>query len=275
MGSANGGQRSTRPGPSARRRASRKDRHATRHSQATQDDGIRANGATDAQGGPASLPSGGQIHQGEGARPGEITRATHRQLASPFENGTQIKHDNPQVKAPGNPGAEATRRLGAPGPDQRAPGRRGQRRRRCRRAAPPYKPRPARRRPTGQTATRRNPHRPARKPTSPGKPRKRPTAGPGRATARAKTGKRAKGDHRDARPARPTPTRNGARATPRARRRWRERKGSKQRKKKPTWRTPKAGQPRETARPVAPPGPGASEASPNKHIIAHAGLKAS
>jgi hypothetical protein len=266
MSGGDRGARSPRPGPIASRRANGEHGQPARHGDATRDDGIRANGATHAQRPPASLPSRGQIHQGEGPRPAQIARTTHRQPASPIENRTQIKHSNPQVKAPCGEGPAATRRLAAPGRDQHAPGRRGQRRRRCPRATGPYKPRPARRRPAGQTARPRNRHRPAQKRTNPGSARKRPTAGPGHAKARAKTGKRAKGDHRDERRARPTPTRNGARAAPRARRRWRERKGSEKRKKKRTWQPP--------GRPVpgTPGRGGRPHALPSVLIIAHGAI---
>lgn len=172
MGGGDRGARSPSPGPIASRRANGEHGQPARHGDATRDDGIGADGATHAQRPPASLPSRGQIHQGEGPRPAQIARTTHRQPASPIENRTQIKHDNPQVKAR-RPGPAGTRRLAAPGHDQRAPGRRGQRRRRCHRATPPYKPRPARRRPAGQTARPRNRHRPAPRPTNPRKPRKR------------------------------------------------------------------------------------------------------
>ena len=253
MGGGNRGARSARPGPIASRRANGEQGQPARHRDATRDDGIGADGATHAQRPPASLPSRGQIHQGEGPRPAQIARTTHRQPASPIENRTQIKHGNLQVKAR-RPGPAGTRRLAAPGHDQRAPGRRGQRRRRCQRATGPYKPRPARRRPAGQTATRRNRHQRAQKRPSRGNARKRPAAGPGRAKARAKTGKRAKGDHRDARRARPTPSRNGVRAVPRARRTTQGRTGSEKRKKKRTWQPPRLASPGKPPGRWAPPG---------------------
>ena len=99
MGGAHRAQRSPRPGPIASRRASREHRRQPRHGPALQRQSIRANGATHAQQPPASLPSRGQSHESGGARPSQIARATHGQPASPFENRTQIKHGNPQVKA--------------------------------------------------------------------------------------------------------------------------------------------------------------------------------
>ena len=107
MGGGHRGARSPRPGPIASRRANGEHRQPARHGHASQDDGISANGATHAQRPPARLPSRGQIHQGEGPRPAQIARTTHRQPASPIENRTQIKHGNPQVKAPPRGGASS------------------------------------------------------------------------------------------------------------------------------------------------------------------------
>ena len=111
MGGGDRGARSPRPGPIASRRANGEQGQPARHGDATRDDGIRANGATHAQRPPASLPSRGQIHQGEGPRPAQIARTTHRQPASPIENRTQIKHSNPQVMAP--PAGRGQQQLGA------------------------------------------------------------------------------------------------------------------------------------------------------------------
>ncbi len=214
-------------------------------------------------------------------------RTTRRRASNPSAQGQSPpdQGDAHSQRGPGGSGCPtrshqeermAIRRLAAPGPDQRAPGRRGQRRRRCPQATGPYKPRPARRRRAGQTARPRNQRPPGRRPTSPRKPRKRPTAGPRHAKARAKRGKRAKGDHRDERPARPTPTRNGARAAPRARRKKRERKGSEKRKKeRKTWHTPKASQPPGSRPAVGAPRPRPEGKPPLPVIIAHIALNTS
>ena len=107
MGGGDRSARSARPGPIASRRANGEQGQPARHGDATRDDGIRADGTTHAQRPPARLPSRGQIHQGEGPRPAQIARTTHRQPASPIENRTQIKHGNPQVKAPPQGGASS------------------------------------------------------------------------------------------------------------------------------------------------------------------------
>ena len=97
--------------PIASRRANGEHRQPARHGDATRDDGIRANGATHAQRPPASLPSRGQIHQGEGPRPAQIARTTHRQPASPIENRTLNQTWQPPGKGPG--AAAGPEQLGA------------------------------------------------------------------------------------------------------------------------------------------------------------------